>query len=77
MPTVFVAPSRPHRIRHRAAATQPPAGLVTRLWVALAQAHRVRRDTRHVLAFSDHLLHDLGLSRDEVERAVRMGRSRL
>jgi uncharacterized protein YjiS (DUF1127 family) len=38
--------------------------------------HRVRRDSRQLMALSDHMLQDLGLSRGAIERAVRTGRDR-
>jgi uncharacterized protein YjiS (DUF1127 family) len=38
--------------------------------------HRVRRDTRQVMALSDTMLKDIGLSRGEIEHAVRTGRAR-
>jgi uncharacterized protein YjiS (DUF1127 family) len=41
---------------------------------ALARAYRVRRDTRRLSAFSDHMLRDLGLGRGEIERVARVGR---
>lgn len=50
----------------------PP--LLARTLTALARAYRVRRDTRQLLAFSDHMLGDLGLGRGEIGRAVRVGR---
>jgi len=37
----------------------------------LAQAYRARRDSEHVMGFSDHLLKDIGIARCEIEAAVR------
>ena len=41
---------------------------------ALARWYRIRRDTRQVLALSDHMLKDIGLGRSEIGSAVRLGR---
>ena len=59
-----------------AAATARPVlpAMLARALAALARAYRVRRDTRPLLAFSDHMLSDLGLGRGEIGRAVRVGR---
>lgn len=35
----------------------------------LARRRRARRDTRHLTTFDDYLLRDIGLARDEIERA--------
>lgn len=50
------------------------APLAARLVAALARACRVRRDTRELVALTNHTLHDLGLGRGEIENAVRLGR---
>ena len=42
----------------------------------LAQAYRTRRDSEHVMGFSDHLLKDIGVARCEIEAAVRWGPER-
>jgi uncharacterized protein YjiS (DUF1127 family) len=42
---------------------------------AVARWHRLRRDTRRLMALDDRMLRDVGLSRGEVERAVRGGRA--
>jgi uncharacterized protein YjiS (DUF1127 family) len=42
---------------------------------AVARWHRLRHDTRRLMALDDRLLRDVGLSRGEVERAVRGGRA--
>lgn len=64
-----------HGQRSAAATARPllPAMLAGAL-TALARAYRMRRDTRQLLAFSDHMLSDLGLGRGEIGRAVRVGR---
>ncbi len=38
---------------------------------AVAREIRIRRDTNYLMAQSDHMLLDIGLSRAEVMRAVR------
>ena len=42
---------------------------------AVARWHRLRRDTRRLMALDDRMLRDVGLGRGEVERAVRGGRA--
>jgi uncharacterized protein YjiS (DUF1127 family) len=42
---------------------------------AASRWRRLRRDTRRLMALDDRLLRDVGLSRGEVERAVRGGRA--
>jgi uncharacterized protein YjiS (DUF1127 family) len=42
---------------------------------AVARWHRLRRDTRQLMALSDRMLRDVGLSRGEVEHAVWHGRA--
>jgi uncharacterized protein YjiS (DUF1127 family) len=39
--------------------------------------YRARRDARRLMTFDDHQLQDIGLSRDEMERALRTGRDRI
>jgi uncharacterized protein YjiS (DUF1127 family) len=51
------------------------AGLA-RLTAAARRWYQLRRDTRQLSAFSDHLLRDIGLGRGEIERAVKDGRGR-
>ncbi len=46
------------------------AALIARL----AHAARLRRDMRRLSTFDDHILRDIGISRSEVEPAVRFGR---
>jgi uncharacterized protein YjiS (DUF1127 family) len=41
---------------------------------AIAQELRIRRDTRELMAMSDHMLKDIGLTRAEIGPAVRYGR---
>jgi uncharacterized protein YjiS (DUF1127 family) len=55
----------------------PMATLVGRLTGAIARAYRARRDTRQLMALSDHMLRDMGLGRSEVGHAVRFGRDGL
>jgi uncharacterized protein YjiS (DUF1127 family) len=50
--------------------------LIARLAATFARARRIRRDTRQLMALSDHMLRDLGLDRAEVERTVGLGRDR-
>jgi uncharacterized protein YjiS (DUF1127 family) len=40
----------------------------------LVRAYRARRQAEHLDGLSDHLLTDIGISRDEIEAAVRWGR---
>jgi uncharacterized protein YjiS (DUF1127 family) len=47
---------------------------VTRAVAAVARWSRIRRDTRHVLELSDHMLSDIGLTRSEIADVVRWGR---
>jgi uncharacterized protein YjiS (DUF1127 family) len=41
---------------------------------AIAQEVRTRRDTRELMAMSDEMLKDIGLTRAEISGAVRYGR---
>ena len=56
-----------------AARARPPTG-VARLASALSQWYRTRRHARQLMAFDDRMLQDIGLSRSEIECAVRTGR---
>ena len=65
----------------RYAPLAPRQPLTARLlsWMAAAvdaafRAHARRRDEQILLAASDHLLHDIGIARADVPRAVREGR---
>ena len=49
---------------------RPRKGLA-RAAAAVARWHRLRRDARRLMALDDRMLRDVGLSRGEVERAVR------
>jgi uncharacterized protein YjiS (DUF1127 family) len=49
-------------------------GLVSRVARVIAEEVRIRRNTRELMAMSDSMLKDIGLSRAEVDRAVRYGR---
>jgi uncharacterized protein YjiS (DUF1127 family) len=42
---------------------------------AVSRWHRTHRDTQRLMALDDRMLRDVGLSRGEVERAVRGGRA--
>jgi uncharacterized protein YjiS (DUF1127 family) len=44
---------------------------------AASQWYRMRRDARQLMAFDDRMLQDIGLSRSEIECAVRTGRDLL
>jgi uncharacterized protein YjiS (DUF1127 family) len=43
---------------------------------AVAEEVRIRRDTRQLMLMSDEMLKDIGLSRAQIDRAVRYGRER-
>ena len=50
------------------------------LWVFVAalaawliREARIRRDTRRLAEFSDHMLRDIGIARSDIEGAVRRG----
>ena len=76
MPTVFFGPSHPHGLSDHSATRGLPATFVTRVGAAVAQAYRLRRDTRQLMAYGDAMLHAIGVGRGEVERVVRTGRDR-
>jgi uncharacterized protein YjiS (DUF1127 family) len=65
-----------HASRELARDATATAPLVARLGATLARAYRVRRDTRQLMALSDHMLSDIGVARADVEHAVRFGRDR-
>jgi uncharacterized protein YjiS (DUF1127 family) len=50
------------------------SGVPARCARAIAQELRIRRDTRELMAMSDHMLKDIGLRRVEIGSAVRYGR---
>ena len=54
------------------------AGVATRTAARIAAAVgaelRIRRDTRQLMAMSDYMLKDIGLTRADIARAVREGR---
>jgi uncharacterized protein YjiS (DUF1127 family) len=50
------------------------ARMLAALARAIAQEVRIRRDTRALLAMSDRMLKDIGLTRAEIGGAVRYGR---
>ena len=49
-------------------------GVAARCARAIALELRIRRDTRELMAMSDHMLKDIGLTRAEIGSAVRYGR---
>jgi uncharacterized protein YjiS (DUF1127 family) len=49
---------------------------MARVAASILRWHRMRRDTRQVMALSDAMLKDIGLSRSEIEHAVMTGRAR-
>jgi uncharacterized protein YjiS (DUF1127 family) len=49
------------------------AGLVG-LIGALAREREIRRSIRHLASLNEHVLRDIGLTRGDIERAVRFGR---
>jgi uncharacterized protein YjiS (DUF1127 family) len=49
---------------------------LARAAAAVSRWRRLRRDAGRLMALDDRLLRDIGLSRGEVERAVRGGRAR-
>jgi uncharacterized protein YjiS (DUF1127 family) len=66
--------------RHADATAEPwslPAwfgGVAARFAFAIANEIRIRRDMRKLMLMSDHMLKDIGLTRAEIDRAVRYGR---
>jgi len=48
--------------------------ILMRIVRAIAREHRIRRDTRELMAMSDHMLKDIGLTRSQIVYAVRFGR---
>ena len=77
-----------HDIRVLVSRTREHASAAARLWSlstwfgrvaarsarAIAQELRIRRDTRELMAMSDRMLKDIGLTRAEIGGAVRYGR---
>ena len=49
-------------------------GVAARCARAIAMEVRIRRDTRQLMLMSDRRLKDIGLSRAQIDRAVRYGR---
>ncbi len=45
-----------------------------RILAALMLEHRARRATRHLMALDDYMLRDMGISRADIDRVVRIGR---
>jgi uncharacterized protein YjiS (DUF1127 family) len=53
---------------------QAAAGMVNRLGASIRAAlarSNARRQYRQMLAYDEHLLHDIGVTRDEVRQALR------
>jgi uncharacterized protein YjiS (DUF1127 family) len=48
-------------------------GLAARMSVWVAREITVRRDMRRLAEFDDHMLHDIGIARTDIEGAVRRG----
>ena len=48
--------------------------IAARIVAAIAHELRIRRDTRQLMAMSDHMLKDIGLRRADIGEAVRRGR---
>lgn len=67
--------SWPHGLGLRSTASPARArAALVRVLGALARAYRMRRDTRQLLALSDHMLSDMGIGRGEIGQAVQVGR---
>jgi uncharacterized protein YjiS (DUF1127 family) len=49
-------------------------GVAARCARAIAEEVRIRRDTRQLMLMSDGMLKDIGLTRAQIDRAVRYGR---
>jgi uncharacterized protein YjiS (DUF1127 family) len=82
MLTPTITPDRPwpYKPAHQAAGSTAWVRLVaamSHLVAPILRWDRARRDSRQLMAFEDHLLHDIGLSRGEIEHAVRTGRDRI
>jgi uncharacterized protein YjiS (DUF1127 family) len=66
--------------RHAGAAARPWSlsawfgAVAARCGRAIANEVRIRRDTRQLMLMSEYLLKDIGLTRAEIDRAVRYGR---
>jgi uncharacterized protein YjiS (DUF1127 family) len=82
MLTPTITPDRPwpYKPARQAAGSAAWARLVagtSDLITSVRRWHRVRRDSRQLMALSDHMLQDIGLSRSAIERTVRTGRDRI
>jgi uncharacterized protein YjiS (DUF1127 family) len=82
MLTPAITPDRPwpYKPAHQATGSMAWASLAagtSHLVAPVLRWYRARRDSRQLMAFGDHMLHDIGLSRGEIERAVRTGRDRI
>jgi uncharacterized protein YjiS (DUF1127 family) len=77
-----MATSSTHRFTHAARGTaaagsvwaQVRSGLVG-LIQALARELELRRAMRELATLDDYMLHDIGLTRSDIEREVRFGRN--
>jgi uncharacterized protein YjiS (DUF1127 family) len=82
MLTPTITPDRPwpYKPAHDTAGSTAWARLVagtSHLVASLLRWHCARRHSRQLMAFGDHMLHDIGLSRGAIERAVWTGRDRI
>ena len=50
--------------------------LARTVYSASIRAYRIRRDRRILQSMPDYLLHDLGISRSEIDTVTEFGRSR-
>lgn len=65
---------RPTGAQARAAVVNPLVALAVRLARAITADFAVRRSIRRLSGLSDYGLHDIGLTRGDVDRVVRPGR---
>jgi uncharacterized protein YjiS (DUF1127 family) len=82
MLTPTITPDRPWPYKPARQAASPTVWMrlaagTNHLVTSVLRWHRLRRDSRQLMAFGDHMLQDIGLSRGEIERAVRAGRDRI
>jgi uncharacterized protein YjiS (DUF1127 family) len=49
--------------------------IVARIAVAIGEELRIRRDMRQLMAMDDEMLRDIGLTRADINSAVRYGRN--
>lgn len=76
-----VSLAHPPRIRSRATTSRRWAVRLLHsafaAYVMIVRELRLRRDMRRLGEFSDHMLHDIGISRADIEGVVRRGRDGL